>query len=61
MSKVSQPDCGPKTWRVKCYGAGQQLRGGTELMTAVEAVHEAFTLNERDEGRGVKWVAVQDS
>lgn len=60
MSTESQPDYGPKTWRVKCYGEGQQLRVGDELMTSVEAVHEASVLNERDEGRGVKWVAVQD-
>ena len=32
-----------------------------EMMTAVEAVHLASVLNERDKGRGVKWAAVQAS
>ena len=55
-----------KTWRcVKYLWHPQRCEflenfgTGDELMTEIEAVHLASVLNERDRGRGVKWVAVE--
>ncbi len=51
-----------KTWRVDKHWtlhSTDYRHEGEERMTAVEAVAQAAVLNERDAGRGVKWVAVE--
>ncbi len=62
--KPETKDPGPKTWMV-CYyvpvmgHAIPHAYGAPDLMTAVEAAHLESVLNERDHGRGIRWVAVE--
>jgi len=64
VNATPQPDCGPKRWFLRQHKGTLRFYSHVdlpELMTEIEAVHEAATLNERDEGRGVKWVAVEQT